>query len=253
MPEFIYTGSLDKDPLPEVLHKIYNYKVPGVLTAAHQNVTKQIFISGGEIIFASSSLDDDRLGEFLLYSKKITNEQYFRSVELMRTRGIRQGTALVGLGVLTSQELYDSVKDQVRAIVWSLFNWNEGQITFKVGQYKDDEIIKLNLDTRDAILQGIKAIKEPKRVVRWMGRKEDIFEPDENVVALLPGLPIGREDKQVLRLVDGVRSFLEVLQASALDSTATAKILYGLYVLGLIRRKAQAPIKITAPSAKPAD
>jgi len=251
MPEFIYTGSLEKDPLPEVLYKIYNYKVPGVLTAAYENVTKQIFISGGEIIFASSSLDDDRLGEFLLYAGRITNDQYFRSVELMRTRGIRQGTALVGMGVLTSQELYESVKDQVKGIVWSLFNWNEGQISFKVGQYKDDEIIKLNLDTRDAILQGIKAIKEPKRVVRWMGRKEDVFEPGENVVALLPALPLGREDKQVLRLVDGVRSFLEVLQASALDSTATAKILYGLYVLGLIRRRSPAVIRVAAPAAKP--
>lgn len=246
MPEYIYTGSLDKDPLPEILYKIYNYRVPGVLTASHQKIVKQIFISGGEIIFASSSLDDDRLGEFLLFAGRINNEQYFRSVELMRTRGIRQGTALVGMGVLTSGELYEAVKDQVKAVVWSLFNWNEGQITFKVGHYKDDEIIKLNLDTRDAILQGIRKIKDPKKVVRWLGKKEDVFEPDENVMALLPALPLAREDKQVLRLVDGRRTFLEILQASALDSTETAKILYGLYVIGLIRRKSAAPIKITA-------
>jgi hypothetical protein len=237
MPEYIFKGPLADNPLPEVLQKINYYKVPGVLTVASSHCTKHIFISGGEVIFASSTLEQDRLGEFLLARGRITPEQYDLSVVLMKKSGKRQGTVLVESGTLTPQELYQAVKEQVMAIVLSLFNWTEGEVTFKVGRYKDDEIIKLNLDTRNAILQGIKSVKEPKRVVKWLGRKEDVFEPTDHALAILPTLPLSADDKRVFRLVDGVRTFLGVLQASSTDATATAKILYALYILGLIKKK----------------
>ena len=50
-------------------------------------------------------------------------------------------------------------------------------------------------------------------------------------------MPLSLEDKKVFRLVDGTRSFIDIIQASSLDSGQTAKILYALYVLGLIQRK----------------
>lgn len=245
MAEYIFKGSLGDNPLPEILQKIFYYKVPGVLTVSGNGGSKQLFISGGEVIFASSSFPEDRLGEFLLAQGRITQEQYDRSVENMRRTGKRQGTVLVEALDLTPQELYQAVKDQVMAIVWSLFNWSEGEVTFRVGKYKDDEIIKLNLDTRNAILQGIKSIRDPKRVVRWLGRKEDVFEPTDHALTVLPTLPLTPEDKRIFRLVDGIRSFLGVLQASNADATETAKILYALYVLGLIKKKDTA-IRIVA-------
>jgi hypothetical protein len=253
MPEYIFKGPLADNPLPEVLQKINYYKVPGVLTVASATCTKHIFISGGEVIFAASTLEEDRLGEFLLERGRITLEQYDKSVVLMKQSGKRQGTVLVESGTLTPQELYQAVKEQVMAIVLSLFNWPEGEVTFKVGRYKDDEIIKLNLDTRNAILQGIKSVKDTKRVVKWLGRKEDVFEPTDHALAILPTLPLTADDKRVFRLVDGVRTFLGVLQASSMDATATAKTLYALYILGLIKKKTgPAAGASEAPPADPA-
>ncbi len=237
MPDYIFKGSLAENPLPEVLQKINYYKVPGVLTAEDAQGKKQIFIVGGEIIFASSTFHRDRLGEFLLEQKKITSAQYEKSVRDMRSTNKRQGTVLVEAGVLTPPELFEAVKQQVMAIVWSLFNWTEGEITFKVGKYKDDEIIKLNLDTRFAILEGIKTMRDPKRLVKRLGRREDVFEPTDHALTLLPSLPLSSVDKGVFRLVDGDRTFLQVIQTSPLDSGKTAKVLYALFILGLIRKK----------------
>jgi hypothetical protein len=246
MAEYIFKGSLNDNPLPEILQKIYYYKVPGVLTVTGNGGSKQIFISGGEVIFASSTFPEDRLGEFLLSKGIIDQAQYDLSVEIMKRTGKRQGTALVEAGVLTPQALYQAVKDQVLAIVLSLFGWTEGEVTFRVGKYKDDEIIKLNLDTRNAILQGIYSIQDPKRIVKWLGRKEDVFEPTDHALSVLPTLPLSADDKRVFRLVDGVRSFLGILQASTQDATATAKTLYALNILGLVRKKNTA-IRIVAP------
>jgi hypothetical protein len=250
MPEYIFSGSLADNPLPEILQKIYYYKVPGVLTVSGNGGTKEIFISGGEVIFASSSFAEDRLGEFLLARGRITREQYDRSVENMKRTGKRQGTVLVEALDLTPQELYSAVKEQVIAILWSLFDWTQGEVTFKVGKFKDDEIIKLNLDTRNAILQGIRGIKDAKRVVRWLGRKEDVFEPTDNALVVLPTLPLSQVDKRVFRLVDGVRSFLGLLQASDMEAGETAKTLYALYILGLVRRK-DSSVRIVAGGPGP--
>ncbi len=248
MREYIFSGSLADNPLPEVLQKIFYYKVPGVLTVTGAGGYKQIFISGGELIFASSTLEEDRLGEFLLARGRISQQQYDVSVELMKKTGKRQGTVLVEAGALSPQDLYLAVKDQVMAIVWSLFDWNDGEVTFKVGKFKEDEIIKLNLDTRNAILQGIRGVKDTKRIVKWLGRKEDVFEPTDNALVVLPTLPLSQEDKRVFRLVDGVRSFLGILQASGSDASDTAKTLYALYILGLIRKK-DSSIRIVAPAS----
>jgi hypothetical protein len=245
MADYIFKGSLADNPLPEILLKIHYYKVPGVLTVSEPRGSREIFISGGEVIFAGSTFDEDRLGEFLLAEKRITQDQYDRSVVLLKSSHKRQGAALVEIGALTPQDLYRAVKDQVVAIVWSLFDWISGEVAFKVGKFKDEEIIKLNLDTRTVIVSGIKHIADARRVVRWMGHKEDVFEPTPTSLALLPTMPLSLEDKKVFRLVDGNRSFLDVINASSLDSGHTAKILYALYVLGLIQRKDTA-IRMTA-------
>lgn len=247
MSEYIFNGPISENPLPEVLQKINYYKVPGVLTVSSDDVKKEIFISGGQIIFASSSLEDERLGEFLLHKGRITQEQYDESVRLMKETGRRQGAMLVESGALKPPELYDCVKQQVMAIVLSLFNWIEGDITFAVGKYKDDEIIKLNLDTRAAILMGTKSIVDPKRVVKWLGHKEDVFEPSEFALMLLPSLPLTLEDKQVFRLVDGKRSLIEILHNSPLVSGDSAKVLYALYILGLVRKRSSA-VTIVVPT-----
>lgn len=245
MKDYIYEGEIGETPLPEVLQKINYYKVPGVLTVTNSKGSKEIFISGGEVIFASSTFKDDRLGEFLLARKKITQADYDKSVELLKTTGKRQGKIFIELGVLTPSELLELVKEQVMAIVWSLFDWIEGKITFKVGKFKEDEVIKLNLDTRLVILEGIKRISEPKRVVKWLGKRDDVFEPTENALALLPTLPLNLDEKRIFRFVDGRRTFLMLLEVSPIDSGQTAKILYALYVLGLIKKK-ESGIKIKA-------
>lgn len=252
MPEHIFEGPLAENPLPEVLHKIYCYRVPGVLTVTGAKGTKQVYISGGEVIFASSTFEEDRLGEFLLSRGAITQAQYDESVRILKATGKRQGSIFVEMGALQPRDLYRSVKEQVVAIVWSLFNWNAGTISFSVGKFKDEEIIKLNLDTRTVILEGIKKVEDPKRVVKWLGRKEDVFEPSVNALALLSTLGLSADDKKVFRAVDGLRTFLDILRVTHLDSGEAARTLYALYVLGVIQKKETA-IRITARGSAPPD
>jgi hypothetical protein len=65
-------GSLEESALPELLRSVYKSRESGVLTCFIEDYRKSIYIHDGQIIFASSTNFDDRLGESLIRYGKIT-------------------------------------------------------------------------------------------------------------------------------------------------------------------------------------
>jgi len=60
---------------------------------------KKVYLERGNAVFASSTDEDERLGETLIKLGKITIEQYDRSVELLKETGKRQEQFLLSLGI----------------------------------------------------------------------------------------------------------------------------------------------------------
>lgn len=237
MTDYIFQGSLSDNPLPVVLQKIHYYKVPGVLVAENPPAKKGIYISGGEVIFATSNQEDDRLGEYLLSRGVITKAQYDRSVILLKQTGKRQGNIFIDIGAISPSELFSYVKDQVISIVWSLFNWQVGMVTFRVGKFKEDEVIKLHIDTRKIIIDGIKKINNVKWIIQILGGRDGVYLPNDDALSLLDQLPIGTEEKKIFRFVDGIRNIEEIVKVSHVDQSLACKIIYALNVLGIIKKK----------------
>jgi hypothetical protein len=71
---FEFRGDLALTPLPEVLETIHGYKVPGVLSAMKDGIEKKIFISHGDVIFATSGDRHDSLGDYMLRTARISQE-----------------------------------------------------------------------------------------------------------------------------------------------------------------------------------
>jgi len=230
---FTVEGELRDTPLPEVLRELDKRRVSGVLAVKKGDEEKKIFTEDDRIIFASSTNPDDRLGEFLLRKKKISQEDYDNSVKLLKTTGKRQGTIFVELGCLTPEELYWAVRAQIREIVWSLFNWEEGHFTFTEGAYKQDEVIKLSTKIEEAIIEGINRIKDPKRILRYIGSKDTLLVPIKGRdISSLSG-----EHQHIFRLLNQPKTVYQVCQESLFGQADTLKTIYGLVVLEYIARR----------------
>ena len=135
-------------------------KKTGVLILKQEKVIKKVYYEKGEIVFAVSSLDDERLGDVLLAEGTITEEQYRQSSKLIAP-GRRQGKVLVEMGVIAPEELWKSVCRQVEAIVYTLFQWEEGYFEFLEGDLPAEERIKLSVSIPNLILEGMRGVKNP--------------------------------------------------------------------------------------------
>ena len=233
---FIYRGNLAQTPLPEMLATIHKYRVPGVMELTHGPLIKRIFILDGDVIFATSSDRRESLGVHLLDAGKITKSQLRVSEEEMaRSGGRRHGSVLVELGFLEPEALGAAVREQVQTILWSMFDWADGEVTFRVGRFRDDEVYKIKIPMPAAIVAGCRRITNGKRVTGRLGARTTVFKAaaEPGVIA---GLRLSGEDRRLLEMVDGRRTLIELCETGPYSPGMNVRLLYAFWVLSLIER-----------------
>lgn len=234
---FQYTGDLAEEPLPEILRTIHHHRVPGVVTATSGDVVKKIYLLGGNVIFATSSDLHDSLGAYLKKSAIISSgELRVSTSRIDAAQGKRHGELLVEMGVLTPDQLRQIVTEQVKAILYSIFSWEKGEVTFEAGRFRTEELIQLDVSTPQAIADGIRLLPDPRRVVSRLGPSWTVFEQGE-VGAAASGVSWSEGELKLLSLVDGRRSLRDLITAGPGDVSTNARLVYAFWVLHLVTRR----------------
>ncbi|HEY5609944.1 MAG TPA: DUF4388 domain-containing protein [Thermoanaerobaculia bacterium] len=243
-PRIQFRGDLAQNPLAEILATIHHYRAPGFLECARAGEIKRIFIDEGNIVFATSTSVLDSLGDRLLNQGKITREQYDESVvRLQREVNKRQGVILVEMGALQPKELFVSVRDQVLAIVWSIFTWEEGPVFFEPGRDKRMEFIKLNIPARQAVLRGVRRMPhDPKSLIARIGTRTTLFKKNPN--ADFADIKFSADEEDLWDRIDGRTPLVELTKAKSLAPAESAKILYAFFVLRLVTIHAPKQVKV---------
>lgn len=148
-------GSLKEQSFSYILTHLQRERATGTIIIKGASFVKKIYIKKGDVIYASSNLDDERLGEMLIKAGMITKEQYDISVDILKRTGKKQGAILVELGILTPKQLFEGLKFQVREIIYSVFSLRDGEYEFIEGELPDDKIIGLRLNINDLIQEGM--------------------------------------------------------------------------------------------------
>ena len=230
--KFKYSGRLEDQLLPDILRKIDAYKVPGVVQLQNGFVIKKLFLKRGLIIFAMSNQKKDRLGEFLMMRGTITQEQFDEATQRLKAHPTKRfGRILVEMGILTPHQLFQAVLEQIEEIVMSLFEWTEGEVTFIIGDYKDDELIKLNLPIPKAIMRGVHRIPDIPRLLKELPPPDQKVSQHPRLKFELHELGLRPEHRRLLLLLDGKRTMAEIIRESPLGRETTIRLLYGLKML----------------------
>src|SRR5574341_1232581 len=77
------SGDIKDMTVPWLLQDLRTGKRTGTVVMTRDPEIKKIFLQEGDVLFASSNVEDDRLGEFLLRSRKITRAQFDKSSEIV--------------------------------------------------------------------------------------------------------------------------------------------------------------------------
>jgi len=156
-------------PLADILSMLHRSGMSGFLVFVQDSHEKSVYLHRGEVVFAASNQDVDRLGECLFRAEIITLEQ-LRDAQKRWTPTSRLGKVLVERSILTPRELWNGVKLHVEEIVRSLFAYTTGMVHFWEGEVQPDNVVRLSLPTRKLISQGLQRRDE---LLKFLAALED--------------------------------------------------------------------------------
>src|SRR3990172_2479362 len=138
---FQYRGDLRTTALPEMLYTIYRARVAGVVEAQRSGASKKVWIKDGSVVHASSSDRNDSLGVFLRRAGRISQDDFAATMRQREGSEQRLGELLIERGLLSPAAVYGAIREQVEAVVWSLFSWEDGEVTFSLGEANSSDSV----------------------------------------------------------------------------------------------------------------
>ena len=122
---------------PEMLYDLIagmnRRRATGVLEITSNTGVKKLFFKGGEFVFASSDLMDDRLGEVIYRDAMITLDQ-LTHFTVQVDRKTKFGQVLLKSGSFTNFDLWNALKSQMREIFRSIFFVASSQVRVGTGK-----------------------------------------------------------------------------------------------------------------------
>lgn len=230
-------GSLKEFKLSDILLGLQRGGKTGILSLKNGSVIKSIFINSGDMVFASSNQDADRLGYVLFKEGRLNPEQYERSLNAVKNTGKRQGTVLVELGYLKPQELPWAVRHHVENIILSVFAFEDAEFAFREGPLPKDEVIPLRLSAANLIYHGIKRIENLSYIRRGCPLHEEILCFSSNPLDLFQDIRLDEEDKRLLSYVDGKTTIKQIIQLMRIEEDKILKSIYALLLTRIIAVK----------------
>jgi len=232
--EFSIRGSLEESSIPELLRSVSKNKESGILTCYIREYRKSIYMEKGQIVFATSSCMDDRLGEFLLRSGRITVRSFLDATKSVRP-GRRLGAILCENQALSADELVDGVRDQVRHIIISMFESVKGNYELLLKPNDTQEMILLNSPTEDFIFDGIKSILSWSRISKGIGSFSSILQPAPEADKVLLNLTLNPEEAHLFSLCEKGRFTVEeICGMSYLTNFETCRVLWAFQLVGAL-------------------
>jgi hypothetical protein len=227
-------GKLE-DNLPELITAFWLAQQTGELTLQKGKVKKTIYFEKGRPCFAISNLVTDRFGPFLVRVGKITQQQLELCQAAADKTGRRTGEVLVEMSLLKETEKLYYVAQQVKAIIYSLFGWEDGTFRLHFTDRAAKEAIKIDLHPANLITRGVKKLYKPERLYRLLS-PEDRLAPSQDPAYGLHEIELERWEAELLPRVDGTRTVAELIHVAQRPEHVVYGALYGLAALKILER-----------------
>ncbi|HEX8439185.1 response regulator [Archangium sp.] len=227
-----------KDSLPSLFTAFYLSRETGELGIQRGKVKKVVYFERGTPVFALSNLLADRFGQFLVRVGKIKPEQLQDAAAVATASNRRTGDVLVERGLLKDTERLYYVGQQVKAIIYSLFSWEDGTYVMSFKEKATTESIKLDVHPANLIVRGIKKLYKPERLARLL-RPEDRLLPAVAPAYQLHEVELERWEAELMPKVDGNRTVAELLAYANRPEQQVYGFLVAMMSLGILEQRSQ--------------
>ncbi len=234
-PDLSRTEGKLEDNVPDLITAFHLAQQTGELTLQRGKVKKTIYFARGRPCFAISNLVTDRFGPFLVRVGKLDTAQLAECQAAADRTGRRTGDILVEMKLLKDTEKLYYVAQQVKAIIYSVFGWEDGEYRIHFADRAAQEAIKIDLHPANLIVRGVKKLYKPERLYRLLS-PEDRLIPSPQPAYGLHEVELERWEAELLPKVDGTRTVASVVKLAQRPEHAVYGFLYGALALKLLDR-----------------
>ena len=235
-----YQGLLAEVSFPKLFYRMAISKEDGRLVLTRPGVKKEIYLRQGMPEFVKSNLAEERLGDYLVERKVITEQQRDEAVRVMKGFSGRLGDTLIAMGIMQPHELFEKLAEQVKEKILEVFSWNAGTYRFFAGQTYSGEVIPLKVGSIGLMAEGLRLYSQEEMLRNsFRSRLDQSVERVVNPYLGPDKLGLLAREQRVVDLIDGKRTIRELLTLGGSDrgdfEKAVNRVLYLLEELEMIR------------------
>jgi hypothetical protein len=162
-------ADLSRVLVADEIGRVRNERWSGVLAMSQGEVSKGLYFLEGDIVFAASTVEEDRLGACLFRAGRLSEAQFRAAMRECEASGYPLGYVLVESRVLSSQELTGALAAQVERIVLSVLRWTNGTLRRERMDRPLPADQALDLNTNRLLLLGMRLFPDAERLERGLG------------------------------------------------------------------------------------
>ncbi len=245
-------GSLKEASLPDVLQLLAMGKKSGCLSVTHRNNFGSIYFDKGKISYAAIVNRRDRLGDILVKSGVISQEQLDEGIAAQaHERDKRLGEILVDRQIISREELHRQIRLQIEEAVYFLFTWTQGTFNFEAEIRPEEQDFLVSINPESLLLEGARRVDEWSLIEKKIPGFDIVFELDRRRLAD-SGVALTAEQETVVPLIDGRRDVATLVDETGMVEFEVGKALYGLVTAGFLHRvgKTTKAPEVGAPDAR---
>lgn len=234
-------GNLKDFSLADMFRLLSSGRKSGTLHLERPDAQGKVCFEGGRVFFASSNWNRESLGRRLVKVGVISEKQLRQALGLQKIQkkekaGRRLGQILVDEGYLDSKVLENFIADQIDDTLFDLFRWDDGGLRFEGDETCEDEDIGVSVSVENIIMEASRRLEIWNKIREKIPSTETTF-----TMAAGPGdksmeIHLKPREWMLLCYLHGPRTVRDLIDLTGYNDFETAKILYGMFSVGLIEK-----------------
>lgn len=232
--QYLYSGEVTgRHTLFSLLNRIYSARLTGCLMLQPGRVEKKLYFTLGYLIFASSNVPGEGLGELMMREGALTQGQYDAATERM-SQGQRFGDALVSMEVVSPKALKEWIRRQVTQIATSVFEYPTGRYYF-FDTFGEDNVpeVGISLPMGRVMLTAIREANDlPLDELAQDANLHVDLSPDP--LMRFQDVELNTTERFMLAAITGPVRAADVIRSTGTKQEDGNKALYALLALGMV-------------------
>ncbi|TDI40583.1 MAG: J domain-containing protein [Acidobacteria bacterium] len=225
----------------EAFKKLYNEKRTGVLTCEAAAARRAVYFQSGFVVSASSSEEEDRLGEVMIRHGRITRRQFEDASNFIKS-GWKLGEILAELNIIEEPDIEAFVRLQLLDIACTQLITPPGRMAFSPLS-SVDACLEAPLSVADVLMEAVRRTPD-------ISEQLEALKSDERTLGF-PADPLRRfqrihlepDEGFVLSRIDGTQAPKDIFAVSPLSEEKTARTLMGLLAAEIIEVEGNAIVE----------